>query len=298
MQNNEQTETVVESQTMSEMTENSATEETQVETTEESETLEATAEATEGEESKEEAKDSETKGKEEFSGVKKRIDKLTKKLSLKDQEIEHWKAQALKGQNQEGKTQEATKQEVKSQDGEPQEEQFDTYKDYLKAQVKWELAQEKKQIQEQERQAKSVQEFNSKIQDFSKEHPDFFDVLEECDEQVSTQFHVQEAIRNSDMPAAVMYELAKNPAEIERLNGLSVIAAAKEIGKIEARLSVQSESKVQTTKQTQTKITKAPKPISPVGKSGTVQTWSIDDPNIPFAEFEKLRMKELKSKGY
>lgn len=287
-----------ESQDQGEETKQSASEVTpQDETTEESETSDQDLEQTDDKSDELKAdSDKEEKG----QGAKKRIEKLVKQREEARRELEHWKAQAMKGQNQEHKpVQETPKQEAKqeSSEGEPQEEQFDTYKDYLKAQVKWELAQEKKAQEQQAKELeqktqaqKQAEEFKSKIDSFAQNTPDFFDVIEECDEKVSTSFHVQEAIRNSDMPAQVLYELAKNPTEIERLNKLSVIAAAKEIGKIEARLSSQTESKEekQTQEKPQPKITKAPKPLNPVGSKGNSKTWSLYDPDIPQAEFEKL----------
>lgn len=61
-------------------------------------------------------------------------------------------------------------------------------------------------------------------------------------------------IQESDQGEMILYHLGKNLTKAARLNGSGVIAAAKEIGNLEATLSVPK------TKQ----VTKAPPPVTPV----------------------------------
>jgi hypothetical protein len=73
-----------------------------------------------------------------------------------------------------------------------------------------------------------------------------------------------EAIRSADNGPDIAYHLGSNPKEAERIARLSPLLQAKEIGRIEAKLSDEPPA----TKQT----TRAPAPISPVGSARTTST--------------------------
>jgi len=73
-----------------------------------------------------------------------------------------------------------------------------------------------------------------------------------------------EAIRSADNGPDIAYHLGSNPKEAERIARLSPLLQAKEIGRIEAKLSDEPPA----TKQT----TRAPAPISPVGSARTTAT--------------------------
>lgn len=80
-----------------------------------------------------------------------------------------------------------------------------------------------------------------------------------------------EAIRSADNGPDIAYHLGSNPKEAERIFRLSPLLQAKEIGRIEAKLS----GEPPTTKQT----TRAPAPISPVGSTRTSSpTYDTTDP--------------------
>jgi len=233
------------------------------------------------------------------SGFKKRIDKLNRRLSEKDQELEYWKQQAIKGKSETQETKPNQAQEKPSaMEGEPQEDSYDTHKDYLKAVVKWELKQEEqaKEAKRRESEIKSAEQkridsFNEKLEKFAETTDDFFDVL---DTVPLAPIHVQEAIRSSDMPGEVLYELCKNPSELKRLSELTFAQAAKEIGKIEARLAKESDS----SNTNETKTTKAPAPIKPVG-SGSGKTFkSLHDPSLSQSEYERIRQAQMAKNGY
>jgi hypothetical protein len=73
--------------------------------------------------------------------------------------------------------------------------------------------------------------------------------------------HVEGLLLESDKAPLLAYHLAKNPDKLERLNALPPVAAAREIGRLEARLSLPNPNKA----------TAAPKPIAPV-KGGASPT--------------------------
>ena len=188
---------------------------------------------------------------------------------------------------------------MKEGEGKPSPDQFDTHADYVEALTDWKLEQRelKKQAEAKAQEMKSSYEktrssYMDKLNEFKKAQPDFDEVINDFIEERGNLMlspAVEESILESDIGPAVFYELVKNPELLERINGLGVVAASKEIGKIEKRLEMASES----SKEEKQLKSKAPPPISPVSsKSGSVKR-SIFDKDLPFAEYEKLRREQL-----
>jgi hypothetical protein len=259
------------------------------------ETDETELEAKEGQDDEEEtSQDDETKPKKK-GGFKKRIERFQKRLSEKEAEVEHWKQAALKSQPQpkpESKT-----ADVKPVD-KPKAESFETHDEYVEALTDWKMEQREKaqEIKSKEAQVrtefqKTVDAFQAKVTEFKEENDDFDEVVADVDD-IPLSFAIHDAIMTSDLGPQVMYELAKNRKELVRINGLSAIAAAREIGKLEARLSTKEETPKET------KQTKAPPPLKPVGsgKSASVKK-SIHDPNLGQKEFERLREEQEAQRG-
>ncbi len=98
-----------------------------------------------------------------------------------------------------------------------------------------------------------IDEFRSKVKDFD-------ETMRGAD-KLKTAQHVEELILDSDKSAHLVYHLAKNPDRLARLNQMSERDAAREIGRIESRLSL-PQPKKQTT---------APKPVSTL-KGGAAPT--------------------------
>lgn len=78
--------------------------------------------------------------------------------------------------------------------------------------------------------------------------------------------HVEGLLLESDKSALLSYHLAKNPDKLARLNALPPVAAAREIGKLEARLSLPSANKA----------TKAPPPVASVRGGATPRDEDSD----------------------
>ena len=74
----------------------------------------------------------------------------------------------------------------------------------------------------------------SKQETVRKSIADYDEVMGGADTVVAP--YITDAILTSDRGPEVAYHLAKNPALAEKLNRLSPIAAAREIGRIEAAL--------------------------------------------------------------
>lgn len=146
-----------------------------------------------------------------------------------------------------------------------------------------------------EAQERISKEYNSKLEAFKKVQPDFDEVISDFAENYGdfrASPAVIEALMTSDYGPNVLYEILNDHAEYERLAKLSDLAIIREIGKIEARI----QSKKESATSNSLKASKAPAPVSPLGKGSTPVTKSLSDPNISFAEYEKIRMQQLKNK--
>lgn len=286
----EQKSASADSQTDETLEASETSEEEAVETEEESED-QAESET----DSDDEQKADERKPKKGLKGVEKKIKKLTSKISAKDQEIEFWKSQAMKAGGQKEPQQIETPKKEADPSDKPKAENFDSHEEYVEALTDWKLEQREKakEAKAQQEQIKKqhetqIQTFQDKVKSFAEKHDDFQDLMEEVND-IPMSIAVQEGIVSSEFGPELMYELAKNRSEYERICKLAPIAAARELGKIEARLSKAAESETKP----EIKVPKAPKPMTPVGaKSGGPVKKTIFDPNISQREYERLRAAE------
>lgn len=228
------------------------------------------------------------------SGFQRRIDKFQKKLSEKDQEIEQLKKAASSGA---GKPQEQAQSENLQPKveavGKPDPNTFDSHQDYVEALTDWKIEEKDrlKEVKAKEAQFKTefqkqVTTFQSKVAEFSKATPDFDDVVSDVDD-IPLNHSIQDAIITSEFGPALMYELSKNREQLLKLNSMSPVAAAREIGRIEARLS----SGQETTKPKEIKLTKTPPPIEPVGSKSSGKNFKSPD-DMSLDEYRAWRNKK------
>ncbi len=221
-------------------------------------------------------------------GVQKRIDELTKKrreaerlAAEKDAELEQLKK--LIG----NKTDDPEKSATPETSGRPREELFETYEEYEDALVDWKLDQREAKAKERAIQERQEAESRAKMSKVdvalakgAEAHEDFEDVVR--NPALKFTQGMVEAVVESEHAHDIMYYLGKNPAESERIAGLSILAAAREIGRIEAKFEKGNETGSDQKEAEQKRKTNAPEPIKPVkGGSGTVRK----DPS-------KMTMKE------
>ena len=175
------------------------------------------------------------------------------------------------------------------QDKEPQIEDFDSIGDYTKAMYKYLGESAKAEPTDTADQGHSGYEAQIKesLDDLfevgSDKYEDFEDVVR------SPNVKITEIMRDAildiddlDMQAEVSYYLGQNPKEVLAWNRLSPLRQAKEIGKLEARLSAKPASK---------RPSAAPKPVSPV--SGGKTDSSVITGDEDFETFVKKRNKQL-----
>lgn len=268
-----------------------ATEETQE--AEEDSTEETDAEELEAksEESEEEEKVEKPKKK---GGFQKRIDKLNVKLSAKDQEIEYWRQQALREQSK-TEAKGTVTETVRDMSKRPKADDFKTVDDYHEALTEWKVDQrlDAERVKTQQTKIKAeFQERNSKhfarIDEFKSKHDDFDELMENT-VGIMLPAALQESIIDSDQSAELMYELAKDPKELKRICSLSPLATAREIGKIEARLTkVKPESSSKKINKTED-----PKPITPVRAKGSVIPKGYRD-DMSMREYDEWRKSQSK----
>ena len=198
--------------------------------------------------------------------VQERIDELTR-------EKYEWKAkaEALERYGPQGRGDEVKTEPAKTPDlaptPEPSEDQFDTYADYTKALVQFEarkLVAADRAHQEAQHKQTAYQEWVGKGKT---KYQDFSEVAES--QAIPYTQAMADAIVGTDTGLDIAYYLGKNPGEATRIAGLSPIQAAKEIGKLEVKLSQPSGKKVSA----------AAEPIKPVGHGPSVPTDinSIED---------------------
>ena len=173
----------------------------------------------------------------------------------------------------------------------PKPEQFKTYEEYLDKLSDWKLDQREKAAvaQREAETAKSTQQtvqkrWTENSQKAREKHADFDHVI---DQDLEISRPMLDAILDSEIGPEVAYFLGKNPAEAQRIAGLSPTAAAREIGKIEAKLAPAAEP------EKKPEPSKAPAPATPV-KGGSVQTGPTD--NDDMKTWLEKRNKQLRDK--
>lgn len=135
---------------------------------------------------------------------------------------------------------------------------------------------------EKEAQESAAKSWNDRATAFRKTAQDYDDVLESV-EDVQLHGAVTQAITESDIGPKLAYELAKNRPELERIAKLSPVAAIREIGKLEAKLTTPEPAP-----KPKPAVSKAPDPPKPVGARSEVlkkPLAQVDD----FSEYEKRR---------
>lgn len=249
------------------------------------------------EESEELSDDGEQESEEVQEEVKpKKKGGFQKKLERKDREIE-----ALRQQLADKSIQTEQKEPVSFDKKKPVIDDFNSHAEFTEALADWKYEQkdaekkaQSKAVEAVESVKNSIQNYHSKLSEFKKSTPDLDDVLEDVS-HIRLSGALQEAIITSDVAAEVTYELARNPEEFERINKLSPLMVAKEIGKLELKLSKTAEDKKAAIEAEKNKTTKAPAPLKSLsGKAQTVVAKNIND--MTFKEYANyMDAKERKA---
>lgn len=160
------------------------------------------------------------------------------------------------------------------QDPEPLLEQFNDVKEYAKALKEWTAdntkREEAKRLQEEsvaKKQQEKANNWKSRWENAEKSIPDFKETMAKADGLMISN-EAQQALMDSEVGPEICHYLAKNPGEVEKMNGMTVDKMLKFIGKLEDKVETKQETKQTAPVQ---QISKAPPPISPI-KSGNGAT--------------------------
>lgn len=174
----------------------------------------------------------------------------------------------------------------------PKREEFGSYEDFVEAkalhtarqETKKELEafkSESKKEREESTKAKAAAEFTARrdavIQAGQKAFPDFDAAINDAVEEglIPVKGPLFEALMDSDVGEKLVYHLAKNPAEAERIQKLSVYAQLRELGKLEDKLSAKKEQR---------------ETMEPIGGRPTTTSGLRDD--APMDAWMKARQKQ------
>lgn len=115
--------------------------------------------------------------------------------------------------------------------------------------------------------------------------PDYDAVIGKSTVEVAQ--HVIQALLDSEHGPEVAYHLAKHPEQAERINSLSPLSAAREIGRLEATLSPPSKPVGSFAAKP---ISGAPAPISPV--RGSAAGVMPDPDQMTMSQYRAMRAKQ------
>jgi hypothetical protein len=180
---------------------------------------------------------------------------LTKRAHEAEREAQHWR--------------EAAERKPAESAGKPSPDKFGSYDEYVEALADWKADQrvaesfkrrdaERSQAAEARAAEAKAQAWHERQSNFREATPDYDAVVGKSSVHVAP--HVVDTLLDSDSGPELAYHLAKHPETVRRINELSPLAAAREIGRIEASLSTPAAPREKP-------ASKAPAPITPARSS-------------------------------
>lgn len=175
--------------------------------------------------------------------------------------------------------------------GAPRLEDFDNLDDYVTAKAEYIAEQkitstlterEKREKAERESadRAKTVETWQSKVAAVTAELPDFVDVVESSDIEMTDA--MQAAIMHSDIGPKLAYYLATHEDEAMALSKMQPIAVIREMTRIEDKINAGALSPKQETK--------APSPVNPVGTKAKVEKDPTQMTDTEFAKWRRMQI--------
>ena len=149
----------------------------------------------------------------------------------------------------------------------PPADQFESVEAYAQALAEKRAAELVQQREVQQQQAQVLESHRDREESAREKYDDYEDVV--YNPKLAITPIMAQTIQASDMGPDVAYYLGTNPKEAERIARMPAIAQAKEIGKIEAKLTSSPPVK---------RTTSAPTPISPVSARTTSTSLDTTDP--------------------
>lgn len=224
-------------------------------------------------------------------GVGKRIDELTRNWRETERDRDYWRELALRNQSPQPKaepSQPVADEKLKTL----ADFEYDDakYQSYIFEQAERRSVDAAKRVLEQERTQQTAAQrkasFQSRSAEFAKTVEDFSEVVSNPRLHISPA--MAEAIQDSDDGPALAYHLGKNPDVADKIAQLPATAAARELGRIEARLAYERE------KAKEKPVSKTPPP--PPKVDGTDPAVEKDPDQMTADEWLKWREKQIAKK--
>lgn len=243
-----------EQQTSSPADASSEAPETVTEESQQSEQQEAAEKPEEGDEGDDQGGEEKPQEKPKRS-ARERINELTKRAHEAEREAQRWR--------------EAAERKTADPSEKPNPDKFGSYDEYVEALADWKADQrvaesfkrrdaERSQAAEARAAEAKAQAWAERQSEFREATPDYDAVVGKSSVQVAP--HVVDALLDSESGPELAYHLAKRPETVKRINALSPLSAARELGRIEATLSNPAAPQFKP-------ASKAPAPITPARSS-------------------------------
>ena len=206
--------------------------------------------------------------------LEKRFSEITKQREAAREEArkEREAREALEVRLKEVESRSAPQEAPKADNGEPQPNQFTDMYEYAKALTDYQVEKRmseietRKQAEQQQNEKKQViDSFVKRVEAAKASLPDFDEMVGSADVTVSNE--VRDAIWESDVGPQILYHLAENPDVAEKLKSMTVAAANRFIGKLEAQFEPQTKPVVGKSK--------APAPINPIRSAANGRDVSL-----------------------
>jgi len=222
-------------------------------------------------------------------GLSKRVDELTRNWRLEQQRTAQL-MEMLQRQQPKATEPPAVPETSKTRaDFEFDEAKYQSYL-FTEAEKRAVAAAERRirEQQDQEKAGRRKTEFERRESDYAKSVEDYIEVTR--NPAVPINSDMAQVIAESDDGPALAYYLGKNVEIAERISQLSPLAAAREMGRIEAKLAAEREKAKEKT------VSKAPAP-TPKLEAGndapTVRTTDSSGDSLPDDEWFRLERKRL-----
>ena len=204
------------------------------------------------------------------SRAEKRIKQLVAKQREAERDAEYWRGVA---QGQKPPV-------VPQAPNVPKPEDFESYDDFIVAKAEHNYSVKQAQQKERETYESLNATFNERINKAAENDPEILEIVNDKTLPVSAPMAM--SIKESDAAPEILKYLSEHRDESLKLSRMSPIAAAREIGKIEYKLT--NVPKVETKK-----VSQAPEPIKPVEPKGP---QVVDIEKISMDEYVKKRNVE------
>ena len=235
--------------------------------------------------------------------LEKRFSELTKqreearKEAQREREAREALEARLKALEQSSQPQKAS---VEPED-EPQPHQFSDAFEYAKALAEFTAEKALRERDRQEAERKSNEERQKVLQDWAKrveaakaELPDFDDMVASSDVVVTDP--VRDAILESDVGPQILYHLAENPEVAEKLASMSIPAALRQLGKLEAKLEKAVEEQPEKPSKPVVKKSNAPEPIKPLRAASAATDIPVDSDGQFHGTYQQWKAARLAGK--